>query len=71
MCEYGKEKNMKRKLFSMTMAVIMGLSLAACGSGGDQKPADEGNTAVEDKTDAPSDEGSSDESTPAESDERA
>ena len=62
---------MKRKLFSMTMAVIMGLSLAACGSGGDQKPADEGNTAVEDKTDAPSDEGSSDESTPAESDDSA
>lgn len=59
---------MKKKLFSMTMAVIMGLSLAACGSGGDQKPAEEGNTSTEDKADAPSDEGTADESTPAEGD---
>ena len=54
---------MKRKLFSMTMALMMGISLTACGSGGDDKPAtDGGNTATEDQADGTgaSDEGSGD-----------
>ncbi len=40
---------MKRKLVSMTLAVMMGLSLTACGSGGEDKPATDGaNTAADD-----------------------
>lgn len=43
---------MKRKLVSMTLALMMGISLTACGSGGDDKPAtDGGNTATEDQVD--------------------
>ncbi len=54
---------MKRKLVSMTLALMMGISLTACGSGGDDKPAtDGGNTATEDQADGTgaSDEGSGD-----------
>lgn len=41
---------MKRKLVSMTLALMMGISLTACGSGGDDKPAaDGGNTSTEDQ----------------------
>ncbi len=63
---------MKKKFVSMTMAVLMGLSLAACGSGDDKpatdnKDAAEENNAEESKTDeggseeSKTDEGSSDE----------
>ncbi len=42
---------MKRKLVAMTLAAVMGLSVAACGSGGDDKPANDGNK-TEDNKDA-------------------
>lgn len=52
---------MKRKLVSMTLAVMMGLSFTACGSGGDNKPAtDGGNTATEDSTSDNADDGAAD-----------
>ncbi len=40
---------MKRKLVAMTLAAVMGLSVAACGSGGDDKPANDGNKTEDDK----------------------
>lgn len=53
---------MKKKLVSTMLAVMMGLSLTACGSGGDDKPAtDGGNTATEDnKDDGAADDGAAD-----------
>ncbi len=52
---------MKRKLVSMTLAVMMGLSFTACGSGGDNKPAtDGGNTATEDSASDNADDGAAD-----------
>lgn len=42
---------MKRKLVAMTLAAVMGLSVAACGSSGDDKPANDGNK-TEDNKDA-------------------
>ena len=56
-----RRKNMKRKLVSMTLAVMMGLSFTACGSGGDNKPAtDGGNTATEDSASDNADDGAAD-----------
>lgn len=56
---------MKKKLVSTMLAVMMGLSLTACGSGGDDKPAtDGGNTATEDnKDDGAADDGAADDAT--------
>ncbi|MDE6888125.1 MAG: substrate-binding domain-containing protein [Eubacterium sp.] len=52
---------MKRKLVSMTLAVMMGLSLTACGSGGDDKAAtDKDNAATQDNQDDTADDASSD-----------
>ncbi len=56
-----RRKNMKRKLVSMTLAVMMGLSFTACGSGGDNKSAtDGGNTATQDSTSDTADDGAAD-----------
>ncbi len=52
---------MKRKLVSMTLALMLGVSLTACGSGGDNKSSsDGGNTTTQDQAD---DAGTSDEGT--------
>lgn len=50
---------MKRKLVSMTLAVMMGLSLTACGSGGDDKSATDGANTATDGADAADDAASS------------
>ncbi len=52
---------MKRKLVSMTLAVMMGLSLTACGSGGDDKATtDKDNATTQDNQDDTADDASSD-----------
>lgn len=50
---------MKRKLVSMTLAVMMGLSLTACGSGGDDNSAADGANTATDGADAADDAASS------------
>lgn len=59
---------MKRKLVAMTLAAVMGISVAACGSGGDDKPADDANKTEDNAgdADAPDDAGDADADTGAE-----
>lgn len=56
---------MKRKLVAMTLAAVMGLSVAACGSGGDDKPADDGKQTEDNADDGAADDANAD--TPADS----
>lgn len=59
---------MKKKFISMTMAVLMGLSLVACGSGDDKPAADNKDAAADNNTgDSAEGDDSSNESTPDDS----
>lgn len=51
---------MKRKLVAMTLAAVMGLSVAACGSGGDDKTADDGKQTEDNADDGAADDGNAD-----------
>ena len=51
---------MKRKLVAMTLAAVMGLSVAACGSGGDDKAADDGKQTEDNADDGAADDGNAD-----------
>ncbi len=44
------EINMKKKLVSMTLAIMLGFSLTACGSGGDDSKNNDSNSSTEDTT---------------------
>ena len=51
---------MKRKLVAMTLAAVMGLSVAACGSGGDDKTADDGKNTEDNADGGAADDGAAD-----------